>query len=362
MRSNLRHRPLLLVAALALGWSLACSMGNDVAEDDAMPSFDFAAPRQIVVVPGDSLSLIAERESCTVDEIRQWNYLETDVIEPGQILLVWETGGAGRVVPKDGSDRQPKVAAAPKPAPRGWNPLRKLVGSEEPVAEPVPVAAAVDPDDGLAAAPDPEDDGPERPLLVRGAGILGVDLGGSDDGELERSAAGMERRDLDMDGSGLKGRGGGLDGGGSADSFEVDARQPGNYGGVQIPNTPVSAPRLARPAAKRCLSGPKESDLQGDNDAVTNAGLTSAQIQAGMAKVVRASPACFPRGTSGTYSLVVELNVGCDGIVDTVRTISAGVVPSHVTQCVETTMAYAGFAAHGRPAGVVFQYPLEYTF
>jgi hypothetical protein len=199
-------------------------------------------------------------------------------------------------------------------------------------------------------------------VLVRGAGILGIDLGDDGGGDLEASARAMQRHDSDMDASGLNHRGDGFADGGSTGTIEVERRLDDNYGGVQIPNTPVSPPRLARPAAKRCLAQPTEADLRGDEDMVGSTGLSSAQISAGMGKVSRSSARCFPSGTQGSYAVVAELVVGCDGIVDSVRMVSTGVVPGHVTSCISTTLSYAGFAAHAVPNGVVFQYPLNYTF
>jgi len=368
MRVWRRHPHSLVAAAVVVLASLACGLGEEEVEEPEI-HFAFAAPDQVTVQKGESLSLIAQREGCSVDELKTWNQLESDTLEIGQVLVLWNTGAGERATPKDGSDRPPKVAAAPRVAPRpapapSWNPLSVFSGGGE--------DDAADPDDGLAAADevrvvDPELE-PEaerevrRPLLVRGAGVLGVDLGDDEGTDLEAAAAGMESRKSGLDNSGLDQRGGGLGGGGEADSFEVEGREPGTYGGVMIPNTPVKPPRLARPAAKSCLRGPSESDLQGESDAVTNKGLDDAQIRTGMSKVVRASSRCFPSGTSGSYEVVVELTVGCDGVTDRAAVIAAGPVPSHVTSCIEEVMGYAGFAAHARPNGVAFQYPLKYAF
>ncbi len=233
-----RHRPVWMALIAVGAMSLACGSAEEE-EPEMEFAFDFAAPNTVEVVNGDSLSKIAEREGCTVDELKEWNLLESDVIEVGQLLVVWNTGGDQKATPKDGSDRSPKVAAAPRaaPAPRpkpsSWNPLRALVGgSDEPEPEPMDDAVAVADVEEAEEAPEPR-----RPLLVRGAGVLGVDLGDDDGADLERAAAGMEKRGSDMDGSGLGNRGGALGAGGEADSFEVQGRDPGTYGGVMIPNT-----------------------------------------------------------------------------------------------------------------------------
>lgn len=327
-----------------------CLPGADDARDDALPTF--ASPQMVEVQKGDSLSKLAMRNYVSVDELKMWNGLESDVIEPGQILLVWETTEEALARPKDATDRPVRTARA-KPQPSSWNPLARLVGSS---SEPEPAGdadvAAVDP-----AAPSPR----SAPILVRGAGILGIDLGGADD-DLEASARNMRTHESNLDKSGIGNRGDGFADGGEAGSFQVERRLDANYGGVQIPNTPVTPPRLSKPSPKRCLKGPSEADLRGDEDMVGATGLTSAQINAGMSKVVRTSSRCFPSGTQGTYSVVAELIVGCDGVVDSVRMVSTGVVPNHVTSCITQTLGYAGFAAHAMPDGVIFQYPLKYSF
>ena len=361
-----RQRPVSLLALVAVGaFVLACAGGEPPPVEEDVPDL-FASPDMVEVQPGDSLSKIAQREGCTVDELIAWNGLTTDVIEPGQILLVWESKSGSRAKPKTGADRDPReveVAAAHEPEPQSWNPLRRLV-APRPSPRPAPQAAPGAPAPVAAAQPEraaPTPSPRPAPLLVRGAGILGIDLGGSDE-DLAASARAMEKHESDLDKSGLQNRGGGLDAGGEADTFEVERRLDDNYGGVQIPNTPVKPPRLSKPAARRCLAGPTDADLRSDQDMVGNASLTEAQIRSGMSKVVRASAQCFPRGTVGTYSVVAELSVGCDGRVQSARMISTGVVPGHVTSCITTTLEYAGFAAHATPDGVVFQYPLEYSF
>jgi hypothetical protein len=350
-----------LLTALGV-WSLACGGGEAAPVDDEM-EFLFAEPRRVEVVDGDTLEAIATREAVTVDEIRGWNGLEGDALEPGQVLLLWDSRASDRAKPKTGADRVPQVAdgaptePAPAAPPRPFNPIRRWLIGDDDDADPAPAPAS----DGVADAA-PAEAAPEaKPSRWSPAGILGVDL---EDGsaDLERDAQSMKRHDSDLDGSGLDGRRSGYADGGTAETIEVDSRQPGQYGGVQIPNTPVTPPRLAKPTPKRCLAGPTEGELRGDEDMVGNRGLDEAQVRAGMSKVVRSSAQCFPAGTSGSYSVIVELVVGCDGVVDHTRLVSGGVVPAHVTNCIEQTVAYAGFPAHATPDGVAFHYPLQYTF
>jgi membrane-bound lytic murein transglycosylase D len=44
--------------------------------------------KQYVVQSGDSLSKIATRHACTVEELRAWNSLQGSVIQPGQTLKI----------------------------------------------------------------------------------------------------------------------------------------------------------------------------------------------------------------------------------------------------------------------------------
>jgi hypothetical protein len=199
--------------------------------------------------------------------------------------------------------------------------------------------------------------GPTGP--VRGSGVMGVDLGDSNVDDLARAGAGMARHDSDLGEASLDGRGSALGSGGAADDLEMKRRETPNLG-PQIPNTPVSAPKLSKPAAKRCLSGP--SGEMDEDGVMISQGLTAPQINAGMAGIARHTPMCFPRGTVGSYTVIVEVTVGCDGRVSNVFTVSPGVVPSNVTGCIEQTVGYASFPAHSVPNGMGFQYPMKFTF
>jgi LysM repeat protein len=345
----------VLAALIATG--TACSL---FAEDDGLEALDgvpirFATPERITVRSGDTLAAIAVREKVPVDQLIAWNGLMTDRIEVGQVLMIWKP------MPPDVDERM--VAVKPKPRSTGLGgSLRRLVG-----AEPEPLEAVAMADDpvpvSVVETRPAGTDGRARIVVsggaVIGSGVMGVDLGDANVDELARSTAGMARHESDLGEASLGGRGSDLVSGGAADTIEIQRRAAPNLG-PQIPDTPVTPPRLSKPAAKRCLSGP--SGEMDEHGVMVSQGLSVPQINAGMAGISRSTARCFPRGTVGSYTVIVEVTVGCDGRVSNVFTVSPGVVPAHVTSCIEQTLAYASFPAHAVPDGMGFQYPMKFTF
>ena len=305
----------------------------------------FSAPEMLTVRPGDTLAVLAKRHAVTVADLKSWNGLVDDTIEVDQVLLIWTVMPAPRRV----AERRPAPSAlratldsvlgtepapvpAPAPAPTG-------VAAAEPVRTPVTIALP----EGRVTI--------ERPALV---GLLGMEIG--PDLDLEAAAAGMQRHDADLGGGGLGDRS--LSAGSSADDLVMAERR--QITGPRIPNTPVSAPRLTKPAAKRCLGGP--SATMREDGVVLSQGLTVPQINAGMAQISRHVVRCFPPGTKGGYTMIVEITAGCDGRVSNVYVQNAGAVPANVASCVQQTLAFASFPAHAVPNGVDFQYPMKFTF
>jgi hypothetical protein len=330
-------------AAILVAASLACGWG------DPTRQIRFAEPTWYVVRQGDDVGRIARLHRVDPVDVIDWNGLRTDAPDVGARLLIWP-----HLPPVAESPAVAAVdAAAPGVAPRPGAAPRRAAFTPEPVgaSEPPP------PDgDGLAQADASPSFG--RPVRVGGAGLLGADTDGSDL-DLASASSGLQRR------SGGVGEAGFDDdsafaGGGEAETLAVEERRRVQPTGPQIPDRPVTPPRVARPAPKRCLSG-AVSTL--DEDGVAReAGLTTSQISAGMAAISRYTPQCFPAGTAGSYSMVVEVTVGCDGRVSNVYTVSPGVIPPRVTACIEQTLASAGFAAHGVPLGMSFQYPMKFRF
>jgi hypothetical protein len=332
---------LVLAAGLACGWP--ASDGGLAPIGEPSLDMDFSAPVMLTVRPGDTLAVLAKRNGVSVADLKSWNGLDSDTIEVDQILLVWAPA--------------PKPVAVRPPAATGLRATLDSVLGTAPAPSPNPVAVAAPVADAPAPAPVaiqlPEGRvSIARPALV---GLLGMEAGPGVD--LEAAAAGMSRHDADLGGGGLGERS--LSAGSSADDLELAERRQ-RHVGPQIPNTPVSAPRLAKPAAKRCLGGPSGT-IREDGVAISQ-GLTAAQINAGMGQIARHVVRCFPAGTSGGFSMLVEITAGCDGRVSNVFVNSAGSVPANVASCVEQTLAFASFPAHAVPNGVEFQYPMKFTF
>lgn len=297
----------------------------------------------LTVRPGDTLAVLAKRHAVTVADLKSWNGLADDTIEVDQVLLIWTPAPRPRVVAE-------RLAAA-----------SGLRATLEGVLGTAPAAPAVAQPPAAAAAPAPAPvtialpEGRvaiERPALV---GLLGMEIG--PDLDLEAAAAGMQRHDANPGAGGLGERS--LSAGSSADDLVMAERRVRNTG-PSIPNTPVSAPRLTKPAAKRCLGGP--SGTIGENGIAVSRGLTVSQINAGMGQISRQVVRCFPPGTKGGYTMVVEITAGCDGRVSNVFVHNAGAVPANIASCVQQTLAFASFPAHAVPNGVDFQYPMKFTF
>jgi len=330
----LPHRSL----ALLLGLALAGCLG-DVPEEPA-PWADmelFASPTYYTVRRGDTLSAIGRRYGVTVEDLRAWNGIEGDLIEVDQVLLVW---AAERREPSrsSGSSRPPMVV---KTACVLVEPATVVVEMREPVAY-----------------------RREMPALVSTSGVLAVlegDTALSDELDPEivatldgLSVHGTERaRARFVERTSALGRSGTAEATAAPDRLVVDT-------GPSFGQGPVRAPRLAMPAPKRCLPGPK--GVSGDHDISAGKGLSSPQIRATLDGFLRHTASCIPSGSSGTVTISTELTVGCDGRVVQSRVVSGGGAPSSVSSCVARVLTYAGFPAHDLPDGFTFVYPVEYRF
>ncbi len=320
----------MVLPLLLLAMSVGC-----VEQPDAEPEFDFDAyfktPSYYTVVSGDTLNKIAKKYSVSTDEVRRWNGLEGDLIEVDQMLLIWEGG---------------------EPAKRPARSARKRTRSIPEVA--VASMGSHLPDDW------------EPPAMVSTAGIfgsMGVGNTGIGEANLDSTLASTQTVRADKVGPSTSLAGRGKIGGGEADhmSVSIGTRYNPNMSGgsTHFASTAVYAPRLSYPSRKRCLSGPSGSGL-GDYGAVASKGLNASQIRGSLGGFVRHTAKCVPRGSSGAFSVRVELTVGCDGRVTEADVVSAGGAPSNVTACMEKTLGYAGFPAHDMPGGFTFEYPIHF--
>lgn len=83
------HRALRSLLLLAL---VAC--GPEAGDGGSVFDLDSAQPSTYTVRRGDTLVKIAKAQGVTVAELRAWNGIEGDLIEVGQILLIWESTAA----------------------------------------------------------------------------------------------------------------------------------------------------------------------------------------------------------------------------------------------------------------------------
>lgn len=352
-RRSILRLPILALGLLTLTGCSLIPSGWLPFDRSELPSLSFASPDVYTVQRGDTLSKIATRYGVTVADLQSWNDLEGDLIEVDQILMIWKPSSGGGLAALLGRAPAPGlVPGTPGRAPRSGAPARAAGTSE-------PATGGAQPGPGPGPEPEP---GPGRRIAIRRptlSGVLGLDLGGADLEALAQSAAGLEHRTLELGGDGLASRSGGLGTGGTIETIGAPDRAFRVAEGPSIPSTPVTPPRLARPPARRCLSGPR--DVSGDADMAASQGLSVAQINAGMSRISQQAVRCFPRGTAGSYTALAEVVVGCNGRVTSVD-VTAPALPDQVVSCLEQTLGYAGFPAHALPDGVVFQSPLKFTF
>ncbi len=321
----MRALPLLIALAAAL---TACDTSPDAPPDDFDFDAYFKSPTYYTVVRGDSLGVIARSHGVGVDDLRRWNGLDGDAIDIDQKLLIWE-GGEPAPLPKRGRTR---VAAA------------KTVS---------PAVASVLPEDW------------EPPAMASTAGVLGVlGLGaqGIGDADLEATLASTSTVRSASSGPSTSLSGRSRIGQGEADEMSVSIStryDPSLSGGTSFGSAAVSPPRLPMPGRKRCLAGPTGAGL-GDHGAVMSQGLSGGQISQSLRGFVGHTARCVPRGSTGAFSVMTEITVGCDGRVMRADLVQSGGAPTRVVSCIEQTLKYASFPAHAQPDGFTFQYPIHF--
>lgn len=74
-----------------------------------------AEPTRYTVVRGDTLSLIARAHGVTVAELKGWNQLEGDLIEIGQVLLIWPTAAGSAPSPGRSGPRPDRGGTPDRP-------------------------------------------------------------------------------------------------------------------------------------------------------------------------------------------------------------------------------------------------------
>ncbi len=124
----------------------------------------------------------------------------------------------------------------------------------------------------------------------------------------------------------------------------------------------AEAPALVMPEAQACLSGPELDQLSEEEQMIGSAGLTTDQVRGAMNAFVSNTLSCISGADDfPEEALLMEITVGCDGVVSEVSVLDRGDWSGDVASCVSDVLTYAPFPAHDLPGGEVFQYPLRFT-
>lgn len=129
---------------------------------------------------------------------------------------------------------------------------------------------------------------------------------------------------------------------------------------VALPEPEPSPVPSARPRRRRSRCKAQRTDVA-EGSMRTAAGLSEGQIQRAVNKRLGRTRSCLPPGLSGTYEMVVDITVGCDGRVTNTYTIGRGALSKKTAACVERVFRGMRFPAHDMPDGQSFQYPLTFT-
>ncbi len=307
---------------------------------------------------GDTLFAISRDNGVPLDELVEWNGLDTDRIEVDQRLLLWrlpkeEPTLAGALLARVRRS-EPAEEAPPPSVVRKRRPRRK---STRPVVVIAPVVVEAPAYQRQRVAVN------GHTSSVKNAGIMGAlssdVLSGGLDSNLADNVENLSSNRASERGLGLGRRS--LAASGTAETVEIE-RGIRTSTGPKVPNVAVNAPNLRRPAAKRCLAGPNAADLTSDDGFMASEGLSINQIRSSMNGFIRHTMACFPKGTRGSFTFSTEITVGCNGRVSDVWIGNDGGLPPAVSQCIADTLGYASFPAHALPDGMTFQYPIQYRY
>lgn len=344
---------------LALLFLVGCGAALTVEEYVEVSRIAFRPPIAHVVMRGDTLAALAKHYNVPVDDLRDWNQVDGDMIEVGQRLLVWPidetavqvaTAPAASSTKKRSSSRSStggkgggKTASAAPPAPVVIVPVMKIeLPPPPPMVRSSGVLGALNDDEDLALAFAGEGLNDE---LTDGLGSLGAPRSAS------IGATGIDRRGSSEFRSSVDNVGE-LRGGGSGPPPDA-GRSAGST------SSRIYAPKLAKPAAKACLRGPTGAGL-GENDVAMSQGLSIDQVRRATSAFVKHTLGCIPVD-SGSASITTEITVGCDGRVTDVSVSESGDLSDASVKCIVDTMYYAPFPAHDMPDGFTFGFPMRYS-
>lgn len=365
-----RPQPRIEPAVLCLLAALWGCTTPDPLEPIVDSAVRFAEMERIRVARGDTLNALAKRYDVSLNDLVAWNNLHPDQLEVGQQLNLWRqrspTPNLTERVPweyrfKSNEPNTSQLATALGAEPSPSAPIARATPrpSTKRTSAPTSARSALPaPDTRANDTRHDEDDGPGGAFALLGT----LERSGGLDAGLRDNLAGMSGRTGTPGRTNLSGRSGDLSSRSDAEASAAIDRPKTETMGAIIPDGPFRPPRLSKPAAKRCLSQPSGANL-GDNGVAAGQGLTTTQIKSVLTAFVRQTRACIPSGTSGRFTVRVELDVGCNGVVAGSRVVSASPsVPDALSRCVADTLHFASFPAHDLPDGATFQYPINFAY
>ncbi len=353
---NMRARAGCILAAVIL---TGCGASDRPATEA------FVLPVQIRAAAGEDIEDVAERHGVLAADLIAWNGLEGDRIAADRSLLIWNDPGRAKLIALVQLWERPpwptltsSPTAPPVPVPPS------ATAAATPRVSPTPRRAQPTAVSAPAARP------AQRSIEVQSPGMLAM-LGNlsSEDGSLAGAAATMARHESNVGRDEYKSTGSSLGSRGTVERSDAIVRGPIKRAGppataktTHVPGTAVAPPQMSRPAPKTCLPPPLASDLTDDEGQLASAQLSAAQINGVLGRFMAHTTRCFPAGSRGEFEVAAAITVGCNGQVDDATLVRHPNVPTHVVSCIEKTLSYANFPAHGLPGGMQFTSPLTYRF
>jgi len=95
-----------------LGFAAFTTLAAGVVAVAALVTGTVDTPEPYVVQKGDTLFVIARDHGVTVDQLREWNDIDGDLIEVGQLLWTWSPDGGARPTPGAARPDRPVAVGA----------------------------------------------------------------------------------------------------------------------------------------------------------------------------------------------------------------------------------------------------------
>jgi hypothetical protein len=123
---------------------------------------------------------------------------------------------------------------------------------------------------------------------------------------------------------------------------------------------PRPADEIPDPVPERCVAF--LGDIAGEQGAIAPEGLGYEQVRGALNGVIQHALKCGRPAGMDEVHLTFELMVGCDGVVASIETTSAGGAPAPYVQCVADVIRKADFPAHDMADGMPVTYPVDVSF